>query len=169
MTRAVALAVLLVACGIGVAVLVVRSSVPNVTSHECGAPVRDHVALVDALRCDGFRVEPTERSTALPLRGHGTVLTVTDIRTPVRIAAPIEVNSFWYDDTDLGGDARAIAEVDTRKFAPDGSLRDAGQRIYYLGTPHLFHSERVIVLYAGSDRAMLEVLSRLLGPQFAGG
>jgi hypothetical protein len=167
--RAVPLALLLVACVIGVAAFIVRSSLPNVTSHQCGVPVRDHVGFVDALRCEGFQVEPTEQFSMPALRAPGTVLTVADVRTPVRLGGPTELTSFGYDDTDLGGDGGAIAEVDTRKFAPDGSLRDASQRVYYRGTPHLFRSERVIVIYAGEDRAMLEVLIRVLGPQFAGG
>ena len=86
-----------------------------------------------------------------------------------RLAQPAELTSFWYDDTDLGGDARAVAQADARKFAPDGSLRDASHRIYHRGTPHLFLRARVLVIYAGDDQGMLEVLNRLLGPQFAGG
>jgi hypothetical protein len=167
MRRAIAFALLLGAFVIGVA-YAMRSSTPSVTSHQCGVPVRDHVGFVDALRCDGFKVEPTGRSAAPPLRAPGIILQVADTRS-ARLAAPVEMTSFWYDDTDLGGDGRAIAEADARRFAPDGSLRDSSQRVYYPGTPHLFRRERVIVIYAGDDRGMLEVLVRLLGPQFAGG
>lgn len=147
--------------------LLVVSCMPNVTSHQCGVPVRDHVGFIDALRCDGFRAEPTGQTTLPPLRVPGTIVLVTDLRS-ARLSAPAELTSFWYDDTDLGGDARAIVEADARKFAPDGSLRDPSQHIYYGGTPHLFRRERVLVIYTGDDRAMVEVLSRLLGPQFAG-
>jgi len=166
--RAIALVLLLVACIVGVAALIVRSSTPSVMSHQCGVPVLDHVGFVDALRCDGFKVEPTEQTTLFALRVPGTILTVTDMRS-ARLSAPVELTSFWYDDTDLGGDARAVAQADARKFAPDGSLRDASQRIYYRGTPHLFLRARVLVIYAGDDRGMLEILDRFLGAQFAGG
>jgi len=154
--RGVALVLLLVGC------------MPNVMSHQCGLPVLDHVGFVDALRCDGFKVEPTEQTTLFSLRAPGTILVITDIRS-ARLSGPVEVISFWYDDTDLGGDARAFAQADARKFAPDGSFRDASQRVYYRGTPHLFLRARVVVIYAGDDRGMLDLLNQLLGPQFAGG
>jgi hypothetical protein len=154
--RAIALALVFVGC------------TPNVISHQCGVPVRDHVGFVDALRCDGFKVEPTGQTTLHSLRVPGTILLVTDMRS-ARLSAPTELTSFSYDDTDLGGDARVIVEADARKFASDGSLRDPSQQIYYRGTPHLFRRERVLVIYAGDDRAMLDVLSLLLGHQFAGG
>lgn len=154
--RAIALVLLLVGC------------MPSVMSHQCGVPVRDHVGFIDALRCDGFTAEPTGESTPPFLRVPGTTFLVTDMRS-ARLSGPVELTSFWYDDTDLGGDARAFAQADARKFAPDGSLRDASQRVYYSGTPHLFLRARVLVIYAGDDRAMLDLLNRLLGPQFAGG
>jgi hypothetical protein len=140
---------------------------PNVTSHQCGVPVRDHVGLIDALRCDGFKAEPTGQNAVPSLRVPGITFLVTDFRS-ARLVGPAELTSFWYDDTDLGGDAAAFAQADARKFAPDGSLRDTGQRVYYRGTPHLFLRARVLVIYAGDDRGMLDVLNRLLGPQFAG-
>ena len=154
--RAIAFALLLVGC------------MPSPVSHQCGVPVRDHVGFIDALRCDGFRVEPTGESTLPSLRVPGTIFLVTDLRSS-RLAQPAQLTSFWYDDTDLGGDARAVAQADARKFAPDGSLRDPSHRIYYRGTPHLYLRAWVLVIYAGDDRGMLEVLDRLLGPQFAGG
>jgi hypothetical protein len=154
--RAIALALVVVAC------------TPSVSSNQCGIPVRDHVAFVDALRCDGFKVEPIGQTTLHSLRVQGTTLLVTVVRS-ARLMAPAELTSFSYDDTDLGDDARAIAEADARRFAPDGSLRDPSQHIYYRGTPHVFRRERVLVIYAGDDRGVLDVLSRLLGPQFAGG
>jgi hypothetical protein len=137
-------------------------------THQCGVPVRDHVGFIDALRCDGFKAEPIGQTTAYPLRVPGTNFLVTDMRS-ARLSAPAELTSFWYDDTDLGADARPIVEADARKFAPDGSLRDPSQRIYYRGTPHLYRRERVLVIYAGDDRGMLGVLDRLFGRQFAGG
>jgi hypothetical protein len=154
--RIITLALLLVGC------------VPNVMSHQCGVDVRDHVGFIDALRCDGFRAEPAGQSTLNFLRVPGTAFLVTDLRSN-RLSGPVELTSFWYDDTDLGGDGRAFAQADARRFAPDGSLRDASQRVYYRGTPHLFLRARVLVIYAGDDRAMLDVLNQLLGPQFAGG
>jgi hypothetical protein len=81
---------------------------------------------------------------------------VTDPRA-TRLSAPVELTPFWYDDTDLGTDARAIVEADARKFALDGSHRDASASIAYRGTPHLLRRDRILVIYAGDDAAMLEV------------
>jgi hypothetical protein len=153
---------------LAVALVLASCSMPGPVSHQCGVPVRDHVGFIDALRCDGFRAEPTTQATVPSLRVPGIVVLVNDLRSS-RLSAPAELTSFWYDDTDLGGDARRVLDDDVRKFAPDGSLRDPSQRIYYQGTPHLFRRERVLVIYAGDDQGMLEVLRRLLGPQFAGG
>jgi len=121
--------------------------------------------LVDRLRCAGIRVDIGERVTVPILRPPGTKLLLSG----GGLAAQAELSSFNYDDTDLGADGRVVSETDARKFAPDGSLVDRGQSIFYRGTPHLFRRERVIVIYAGDDRAVMTVLTRLLGNQFAGG
>lgn len=34
--------------------------------------------------------------------------------------------------------------------------------------PHFFRKERAFVLFLGDDPAMLDLLTQLLGPQFAG-
>ena len=147
-----------------IVLLLVGACTSPVQSHGCEGPAGDHVMLVDRLRCAGIRVDIGERVTVPILRPPGTKLLLSG----GGLAAQAELSSFDYGDTDLGADGRAVSEADTRKFAPDGSLVDRGQSIYYRGTPHLFHRERVIVIYAGDDRAVVAVLTRLLGNQFAG-
>ena len=148
-----------------VIVLLLSACTSQYESHGCEGPAGDHVMLVDRLRCAGIRVDIGERVTVPILRPPGTKLLLSGDG----LAAQAELSSFDYDDTDLGADGRAVSETDARKFAPDGSLVGRGQSIYYRGTPHLFRRERVIVIYAGDDRAVLTVLTRLLGNQFAGG
>lgn len=121
--------------------------------------------LVDRLRCTGSRVEIGESVTLPVLRPPGTTLVLTG----GGVSGRAELQSFNYDDTDLGTDGRAVSAADAGKFAPDGSVLVANQRIYYRGTPHLFRQDRVIVIYAGDDPAVLGILTRLLGKQFAGG
>jgi hypothetical protein len=121
--------------------------------------------LVDRLRCAGMRVDIGEAVTLPFLRPSGTKLLVSG----GAISGQAELQSFNYDDTDLGADGRAVSETDARKFASDGSLVDQSQRISYHGTPHLFRLDRVLVIYAGDDRAVVTVLTGLLGNQFAGG
>lgn len=159
--RILALALLLGAC------------MPVVVSHSCEGPARDHVGLVDRLRCARIHVEIGDRVRVPPLRVDGVVLRLSNLEAGAPLAGPAEVMSFWYDDTDLGTDARLVAAADARRFAPDGSVRrdplfpgDIG--ISYPGTPHLYHRERVIAIYAGDDPALTRLLTDLLGPQFAG-
>jgi hypothetical protein len=39
----------------------------------------------------------------------------------------------------------------------------------WVDTPHFYKAGRIIVLYLGSDQAVLDVLNQILGQQFAGG
>lgn len=134
-------------------------------SHSCDGPAGDHVMLVDRLRCNAIQVDIGEPVTLPFLRPPGTTLLLSG----EGLSSQAEVQSFNYDDTDLGTDGRSVSEAEARKFASDGSLVDRSQRIYYSGTPHLFRRDRLLVIYAGDDRAVLTMLTRLLGNQFAGG
>ena len=148
-----------------VVLLLFGACAPQSQSHSCDGPASDHVMLVDRLRCGAIQVDIGETVTLPSLRPPGTKLLLSG----GGISGRAEVQSFNYDDTDLGSDGRAASEADTHKFASDGSLVDHSQRIYYAGTPHLFHRDRVLVIYAGDDKAVLGALTRLLGNQFAGG
>ena len=107
-----------------------------------------------------------ERVTVPLLRPQGTTLLLSG----GGVSGQAVIESFNYDDTDLGTDGRAVSAADTRKFAPDGSLIDRSQSIAYHGNPpHLFRQDRVLVIYAGTDPVVLSELARLLGKQFAGG
>lgn len=37
------------------------------------------------------------------------------------------------------------------------------------GAPHFFRKEQLVVLYVGEDQAVVNLLTKLLGPQIAGG
>ena len=39
---------------------------------------------------------------------------------------------------------------------------------FWMSDPHFYRYDRVIVLYVGTSPAMLDLLTRVLGPQFAG-
>jgi hypothetical protein len=145
--------------------LLVIACTPPSQSHSCDGPANDHVMLVDRLRCDAIQVDIGDPVAVPFLRPPGTKLLLSG----GGISGRAEVQSFNYDDTDLGSDGRAVSEADARKFAPDGSLVDRSQRIYYAGKPHLFRRDRVLVIYAGDDRAVVTVLMKFLGNQFAGG
>ena len=148
-----------------VVLLLFGACAPQSESHGCDGPASDHVMLVDRLRCSAIQVDVGDAVTLPVLRPPGTKLLLSG----GGVSGRAEVQSFNYDDTDLGTDGRAISEADALKFAADGSLVDRSQTIYYSGTPHLFRRDRVLVIYAGDDRAVVAVLTKLLGNQFAGG
>lgn len=133
-------------------------SVPQ--SH--GGPVRDHVSFVDNLRASGYAASPNGDIQQPFLQPRGTLLHISggDLR------APAEVQSFNYDDRDLGTDGLAVAQADAAGIQPDGQPKNA--RVTWSGPPHFFHKDRIIVLYIGSDPQLLRELEALLGAQFAG-
>jgi hypothetical protein len=133
-------------------------SVPQ--SH--GGPVRDHVSFVDNLRAAGYNVSPSGDVQQPFLRLRGTVLRISG----GDLSAPAEVQSFNYDDRDLGADGLAAAQADADQIQPDGQPKTA--RVTWSGPPHFFRKDRVIVLYIGSDAQLLRALTDLLGAQFAG-
>ena len=57
----------------------------------------------------------------------------------------------------------AIAAAETRHVG-DGATISAA----WIAPPHFYHRGRLIVLYVGSDQSMLDLLTAVLGPQFAG-
>ena len=133
-------------------------SVPQ--SH--GGPVRDHVSFVDNLRAAGYSVSPSGDVQQPFLQARGTLLRISG----GDLGAAAEVQSFNYDDRDLGTDGLAAAQADVDQIQPDGQLKTA--RVTWSGPPHFFHKGRVVVLYVGSDPQLLGELETLLGPQFAG-
>src|SRR3954454_14221401 len=88
---ALALLLLLAACS---------SPLPTSTTaaESHGGSVRDHVSLVDYLRGKGFTVEIAGDVQQPFLRPSGTTLRISG----AGITQPAEIQSFNYDDTDLG-------------------------------------------------------------------
>ena len=127
-----------------------------------GGPVVDHVTLVDQLRAQGLTVEPTGEVEQPFLRGRGTILRISGDA----VQQPADLQSYDYNDTDFEGQGAAAAAADAQQIGPDGNPRTA--MITWVEPPHFFRKERVLVLYVGSDPAVLNVLTELLGPQFAG-
>lgn len=60
----------------------------------------------------------------------------------------------------------AAAESDASKVSGDGSAVGS-TKITWVGPPHFYKSGRLIVLYAGNDAAVLQVLEAVLGRPFA--
>ena len=68
------------------------------------------------------------------------------------------------------GDAAAL-EAEAASIPPDGSsvaTHGAVSMILWVAPPHFFRTETAIVLYVGESPTVIEALTSVLGPQFAG-
>ena len=61
----------------------------------------------------------------------------------------------------------AAVDVESRKISRDGTTVGKS-KIHWIGTPHFYKKERLLVLYLGDDHAVLKTLETVLGRQFAG-
>ena len=127
---------------------------PGAVSHA--GPVVDLISLIDALRGRGLTVviDGQRRQPALSFRV-GRVLQLSGDA----IQGLVHVHVYEYADD-------AAASADAAQIGPDGIPGTA--TVEWAAPPHFFRAGRVIVLYAGTDPAVIEALTALLGPQFAG-
>ena len=68
------------------------------------------------------------------------------------------------------GDAAAL-EAEAAGVSPSGSsvaTQGKASMIFWVEPPHFFRSETAIVLYVGENPKVIEALTSVLGPQFAG-
>jgi hypothetical protein len=141
----VLIAVLLTACG----------TTQGPQSH--GGPVQDQVSLIDTLRSKNVTVDisgTVSQPFLNPQSGTSVRLSSGPLTTPA------DVQLFEYGSV-------SAASADAQKISHDGS-GTATTKISWVGAPHFFLKGRVMVLYVGSDPAVLSLLQSLLGAQFAG-
>jgi hypothetical protein len=117
---------------------------------------------VDGLRARGIKVEVLERVHQPFLRPAGTKLRLNG----TGITKPAVIESYNFDEADLGTDATQAAAQDTAQVGPDGQPRTAV--VDWVAPPLFFRRERVVVLYVGSEPAVLTLLTDVMGRQFAG-
>ena len=70
-----------------------------------------------------------------------------------------EVQTFEYRTID-------DAQNDIDEVTPDGQFRNVN--VIWVGTPHFYRSDRLIILYVGDHVDIIHRLEDLFGPQFAG-
>ncbi len=120
-----------------------------------GGPVRDHVSFVDALRGKGLTVDIVGNVTQPFLRPQsGTALRISGSGT-----GPADIQSFDYASSDA-------ASADAGQIQPNGRIKSVS--VDWIAPPHFFRKERVLVIYVGTDPAVVSVLRELLGPPLAG-
>lgn len=113
-----------------------------------------------ALRARGATTDEIGPASTITFQGAGHALFVNGV----------QVAAYEY------GTALA-AQMDAARVSTDGStfarglwpLGGEGLNVDWIAPPHHFKKGRVIVTYIGGDSATIELLSAVLGPQFAGG
>ena len=141
----VLIALLLTACG--------TSQGPQ--SH--GGPVQDQVSLIDALRSKNVTVD-ISGTVSHPFLNPQSGTTVRLSGGALPIAGDLQL--FEYGSASAAG-------ADGKRISPDG-FGVGTTHVDWVAPPHFFLKGRVMVLYVGSDSAVLSLLQSLLGPQFAG-
>jgi hypothetical protein len=141
----IVVALLLTACG----------AAQGPPSH--GGPVQDQVSLIDTLRGKNVTVDISGSISQPFLHApSGTIVRLSG----GPLTTPADLQLFEYASA-------SAASTDAKKIQPDGSGTST-TRISWVAPPHFFLKGRVMVLYVGSDSAVLNLLQSLLGPQFAG-
>jgi hypothetical protein len=111
---------------------------------------------METLEACGVRIESprsVEQPFLQPESGTGLRLTGGSLTEPV------DIQVYEYRDA-------KDATTQAAQIGPDG--HPTTMMIHWIEPPHFFLSERIIVLYIGEDQATLDLLTTLLGPQFAG-
>lgn len=114
------------------------------------AMIGDQAGLVGALREAGASVEVRDPVQQEFFGPEGRILSVNGA----------DVQVIEYPDVEAMGQ-------DAAKVAPDGGSVGTSM-INWVDAPHFYKSGRILVLYVGSDKAILSLLEKVLGAQFAG-
>lgn len=112
--------------------------------------VEDQASFLAALQAAGATAETGDAITQDFFSVEGQVVRVNGA----------ELQIFEYADA-------AAMEADASQVAPDGGSIGTSM-VTWIDPPHFYKAGRIIVLYLGNDQAILDLLDKVLGPQFAG-
>jgi hypothetical protein len=129
------------------------AATPIAAAHTAPA---DREGLIAALEARNVRVE-SEEAIQQPFFNAERITRLVVTGGP--LSEPAELQVYEYTDP-------AALATDASQVAPDGNLRTV--MIEWVAAPHFFCGERLIVIYLGDDQAAIDLLTDLLGPQFAG-
>lgn len=115
-----------------------------------GGRVADYTSLLAALRAAGARVDPGGKVGQPFLSVKGRLIKVNGE----------EVQVFQY---------RNARRADTQAALVSRNGRTVGTtKVHWLGPPHFYKREKLLVLYIGENNQVLKALEATLGRQFAG-
>jgi len=126
------------------------STAPLPKSSSDANPIADTASLLRNLRASGARVEAAGPVEQPFLSVEGRMVTLNGEGVQV----------FEYPDA-------AQMEAQAAQISPTGTAVGTS-RVHWIAPPHFFKRGRVLVLYVGEDRSVIEALEAALGGQFAG-
>lgn len=117
-----------------------------------GAPaVEDQASLLAALQASGATAEVGDSVSQDFFHTDGQFITINGTEG---------IQVFEYKSPEA-------MESDASQVAPDGGSIGTSM-VNWVDTPHFYKSGRIIVLYIGNDQTILDLLEKVMGPQFAG-
>ena len=125
-----------------------KATAPAVTTEPLA--MEDKASLISALEASGATVETGEPVSQAFFSPEGSIIKVNGA----------DVQVFEYESVDA-------MESEASQVAPDGGSIGTTM-VSWMDTPHFYKTGRIIVLYVGSDKVVLDLLGKALGPQFAG-
>jgi hypothetical protein len=126
------------------------STEPAITEPIEAGIVEDQASLVAALQASGATVETGEPVTQAFFSPVGSIIKVNGA----------DVQVFEYE-------SEASMEKEASQVAPDGGSIGTSM-VTWMDTPHFYKIGRIIVLYIGNDKTILNFLESVIGSQFAG-
>lgn len=111
---------------------------------------QDQASLLSALKAAGATVELGDTITQTFFTPEGKIIKVKGA----------DVQVFEYENAEA-------MEKEASQVAPDGGSIGTSM-VDWIDTPHFYKAGRIIALYVGSDKAVLDLLTKVIGPQFAG-
>jgi hypothetical protein len=119
-------------------------------SEPRSAPVTDYKSLAASLRAAGASVRPGAKVDQPFFPVSGRLMEVDGE----------EVQVFDFADA-------AAAKAQAARVSPTGTSIGT-TKVQWIGPPHFYRTNAVLVLYVGDSERVLKVLGSVLGPQFAG-
>ena len=120
------------------------------TSTTESQSVEDRASLMAALQASGVTVEVGDPITQAFFTPEGKIIKVNGA----------DVQVFEYESSEA-------MENEASQVAPDGGSIGTSM-VDWIDTPHFYKAGRIIALYVGSDETILNLLTSVMGPQFAG-